>query len=265
MVEIEIANLRSRLEGYAARPGNPCGVYIEQFGAATAFVSERIGVRLYNSLLGFDKQSLGHLDAVREFYESHGVSEAIEIVPGRLTEAHGVELGLRGYALAEFHGGYARNLTPEDGRRPPPPGVLVERIEPDDRDAFELFLATHIEGWGADPTNAEALANMRQWRHNETWQFFLATIEGKPAGTGILDLRGALGLLAAGSTLKKSRGRGVQRALIDARVVAAAKAGCNTATAGSYFGNASMRNLQRSGFSTVFVRGIWIRTEGRLS
>jgi GNAT superfamily N-acetyltransferase len=100
---------------------------------------------------------------------------------------------------------------------------------------------------------------MRQWRGNDTWQLFLASVDGEPAGAGILDVRGELGLLTSGSTRPPARGRGVQQALIDARVIAAAEAGCRWAISGSSFGNSSMRNLQRAGFSTVFVRGIWLR------
>jgi GNAT superfamily N-acetyltransferase len=261
MIDAEIANVRSRLERYAERPGNPCGVYIERFGAATAFVAEAIGVRLYNAVLGFAADTVSHLDAIGDFYRSHGVSEVIEIVPGRLTEADGVELGRCGYALGEFHGGYALRLTGADRERPPRPHVLVERVDPGDRDAFELFLAAHLEGWNADPGDVEALANMRRWRDNDTWQLHLASVDGEPAGTGILDVRGEIGLLASGSTRPAARGRGVQQALIDARVAAAVDAGCRYATAGSYFGNSSMRNLQRAGFATVFVRGIWVRID----
>ena len=258
MVDIETANLRSRLEGYARRPGNPTDVHIRRFGGATAFLSA-IPVRLFNSVLGFSDETVAHLDAIRAFYAGHGISEAIEIVPGRLSETSGLELGRRGYALVEFHGGYALELSEADTARAPGAGIEIEVVDPNDEDGFERFLAAHIEGWGGDPTDPDALANMRCWRDNDTWQLYLARIDGEPAGTAVLDVRGDRALLAAGSTRAAARGRGVQAALIDARLAAAAARGCTIACAGSYFGNSSMRNLQRAGFSTVFVRGIWAR------
>lgn len=251
MVDIEIANLRSRLAGYA-------GVRIEQFGAATAFASE-VPVRLYNSVLGFAGDTVDHLDAIRDFYAGRPISECIEIVPGRLSEPSGLELGRRGYALVEFHGGYVRALSAADAERPPRPGVAVEIIDPGDEAGLEQFLATHIAGWGGDPEDSAALANMRSWRDNDTWRLLLAAVDGEPAGAAILDIRGDLALLSSGSTRPAMRGRGVQAALIEARLAEAARRGCTTACAGSYFGNASMRNLQRAGFVTAFVRGIWAR------
>ena len=262
MISIEIANLRSRVEGYATRPGNPTGVYVEQFGVATAFVAENIPVRLFNSVLGFGPDTIDHLDQIGEFYADHGVSEAIEIVPGRMSEAEGIELWRRGFAAVEFHTGFARELGGY-APRPPRPGILVEAIDAADPVALDRFIATDIEGWGGDPTDPDGLANLRTWKRNETWQMFLASIDGEPVGAGVLDIRsdgaGEIALLAAGSTLPSARGRGVQAALIEARLAAALEAGCTRAIAGSYFGNSSMGNLGRAGFSMAFVRAIWVR------
>jgi GNAT superfamily N-acetyltransferase len=253
-VALETENLVARLGAYATRPGNPAGVVVRRFGAATACIARGIPSRFYNSVLAVGQDTLPHLDALLAHYAAHGVSPALEVVPGALTEPLGEALFARGFAMVEFHAALVGTLGPADASPPAlPPGWTVAE---GDFDAYlETYLATGAEG-GAGP---EARANLETWRGVRGWRFFVCRIDGAPAGVGVLDVQGRGALLASAATLPAARGRGVQAALLRVRIAAAAAAGCDLVVGGAYWGSPSLRNQQRAGLLTAFTRGIWGR------
>lgn len=257
IVDVEIANLVDRLRHYAALPGNPSGVHIRRFGAATAFVAEGIDDRFYNSVLGVVPETLEDLDAIRAFYAEHGRRPTFEIAPGRLPEAMGLALAEAGYAMVEFHAGLARAPTADDRDRSAPD---VAAVDPTDADAFEAWLDVYLEGWNGPGDHASSKVAMRPWAGNAGWRFYLGYADGAPAGAAVLDLRDGTGMLGSASTVAAYRGRGVQRQLLDRRIADAARAGAALVVGGAYFGTSSMRNQQRAGLTTAFTRGIWIAT-----
>lgn len=261
IVAIETVNLDSRLRPFTARPGNPAGIHIERFGSATAFVHRTSSVRFYNSVLGAGPGSIEHLDAILDLYARHGTTPAIEIVPGRLTEALGLALAARGFAMVEFHAGLARELTASDASRAfLPVGVEVDELDPHDPRQLDTFLEVYLGGWGS--LDDESKINGRLWKGNESWRFYLARVEGSPAGAAILDVRGATAMLASASTLPRIRGHRVQSALLSRRIADAAAVGCDLIVGGAYVGTSSVRNQQRAGLGIAFTRGIWIPTKG---
>jgi GNAT superfamily N-acetyltransferase len=259
IVAIEIANLESRFGAYAARPGNPAGVHIRRFGGAVAFAARNISVRLFNSTLGVGADTAEHLDAIEAFYRGHGTAGALEIVPGRLSEPLGLELGARGWSMVEFHTGLARPLSAADRAFAPPPGVTVDEISPADAGAFDRFIEIYIEGYSMQDEDGHALANMRAWRDIREWRFYLARVGGEPAGVAILDRRGSTAMLGSAATRPSLRGHGVQAALLGRRIADAAASGCDLIIGGAYFGTTSMRNQQRAGFHLAFTRGVWVQ------
>jgi len=257
ILEIETANLVSRLEPYATRDGNPSGVHIERFGRATAFVTEHIPVRLFNTVMGVGPDLLEHMDAMLALYDRHGAEPALEIAPSRFTEPFGNALVEHGFVMVEFHTGLV--MHPKGASTPPlPDGVTIESIDPKDADALELFLDTYLEGWSSkDPESAKA--NMRTWRDNEPWRFYLARFEGEPAGAAVLDARGDIAIVGSASTRPALRGKRVQSALLHHRIGEARDLGVELLVGGAYFGTTSMRNQQRAGFDIAFTRGVWVR------
>ncbi|MEQ8276267.1 MAG: GNAT family N-acetyltransferase [Deltaproteobacteria bacterium] len=254
LVRIEAENLRSRLQHYVDGDANPCGVHMKRFGDATAFIALDIPTRFFNSVLAVSLETAKHLDAIKAFYAEHGRKPIFEIAPGRFDEAFGEALAERGYRMVEFHTGLARELTPDDRHREAPD---VERVDPFDAAAFDAWIDVFNEGWSGPGDHSGAKSNMRKWKANDAWQFFLARVDGSPAGAAILDVQGPTAMMGSASTPEAFRGRGLQRQLLDRRIAAAAEAGCDLVVGGSYFDNVSMRNQQRAGLYTAFTRGIW--------
>lgn len=83
---------------------------------------------------------------------------------------------------------------------------------------------------------------------------FVGLLDGEPAGTGVLAMAGGTALLNSDSTLPGSRNRGVQTALIAARVRHASDARCDLAVIEAEPGGTSLRNQQRSGFRVAYNR-----------
>lgn len=83
---------------------------------------------------------------------------------------------------------------------------------------------------------------------------FVAELDGVPVGTGLLQTHHGVGWLRAGTVLPAHRGRGIQAALIRARVEAARRLGCDLVGGSATAGSTSARNLERLGFVTVDVR-----------
>lgn len=248
MLTIEADNL-------AARIGRYPGVHIARFAGATVFACD-IPLRFFNSVLGTDEATLEHLDEIEAIYQRKGRFPTFEIVPTRLTERLGHTLHERGYAMVEFHAGLATEL-PSTTMPPADPAVRVEEVACDER-----FLDVYLSGWEAhDPEGAKA--NMRAWRDNPTWRFFIAWVDGSPAGAAILDCRPPTALLGSAGTVPAWRRRGVQHALIAQRAHAAAAAGCDLLIGGAYAGTGSLRNQQRAGLDVIFTRGIWVHERER--
>ena len=83
---------------------------------------------------------------------------------------------------------------------------------------------------------------------------FVAEIDGHPVGTGALHTHHQVGWLRAGTVLAGYRGRGIQRALIAARIDRARRLGCDIVGASADRGGTSERNVERDGMLTVAVR-----------
>jgi ribosomal protein S18 acetylase RimI-like enzyme len=94
-------------------------------------------------------------------------------------------------------------------------------------------------------------------------QLYLARRDGEIAGSGVLRIVDGLAQLAGASTLPAHRRRGVQSALLHARIVEAAAAGCDLAVVTTEPASKSQTNVQRVGFNLLYVRAILVRPPAR--
>ena len=88
---------------------------------------------------------------------------------------------------------------------------------------------------------------------------YLARRGGAIAGGGALRIVDGLAQMAGASTLPSHRRHGVQSALLRARLVEAATAGCDLAVVTTEPGSRSQANVQRAGFELLYVRAILVR------
>jgi GNAT superfamily N-acetyltransferase len=83
---------------------------------------------------------------------------------------------------------------------------------------------------------------------------YLARVEGKVAGGATLAIRDGVAGLFGASTLPAFRKRGVQTALLHARLERAAEAGCDLAVCLAQPGSSSERNIVRRRFTVLYTR-----------
>jgi GNAT superfamily N-acetyltransferase len=100
----------------------------------------------------------------------------------------------------------------------------------------------------------ELLGIMRMFAEGKNTECYFARVDGKIAGGATVALRGRIAGLFGASTLPQFRNRGVQRALLHARIQRAAEKGCELAMSIALPGSASQRNITRQGFRTLYTR-----------
>jgi GNAT superfamily N-acetyltransferase len=83
---------------------------------------------------------------------------------------------------------------------------------------------------------------------------YLARVDGKVAGGATLSVRSGVAGLFGASTLPAFRNRGVQTALLHARLARAAANGCDVAVSLARPGSVSQRNIVRQDFRVLYTR-----------
>lgn len=83
---------------------------------------------------------------------------------------------------------------------------------------------------------------------------FIVSVDGEPAGGGLLGMVDGVALLAGDSVLPRFRGQGLQKKLIEARLRTAAELGCDVACAGTAPATASQRNYEACGFRAAYPK-----------
>jgi GNAT superfamily N-acetyltransferase len=192
------------------------------------------------------------LDRVEEFYRSHNAPAQLDLCP--LHDASLFELcKTRGYAIAELNNVLYRKLMPDEEFPPSPPNCEIRRSSLDEAEASAAIVDRAFFPDGAPKEFAGLLAPLYQMENAVT---FAALVEGKMAACGagmVIPEHRILALFGAG-TLPEFRGRGLQTALLQARMHAAARAGCEYAAIVTNGGTTSQRNAERLGFRVAYSK-----------
>ncbi|MFO0829405.1 MAG: GNAT family N-acetyltransferase [Phycisphaerales bacterium] len=201
-------------------------------------------------------------DEVLAFYARYDDSPRVDVCP--LTgsslrtwlERRGATVRLRLVA-------YGLDLTRFDcGDAPIDPHITLEEVDASTVD-LQRDVVSRGFGNGAPPSGAMAqfIADMAKAQHGNPFAAqLLARIDGVPAGGGRVtwvDVAathggGRVAIMQGASTLPDARRRGVQSALLRARLARARAEGCDAATISCEPGSASERNIVRAGFVPVY-------------
>lgn len=140
--------------------------------------------------------------------------------------------------------------------------VVVERVT---RDNLADYIEGVAEGWRSetapDPHLADDVARVLD---GEQFCFFVAKVSGAVAGTAAYTVKPRSAYLTGGNVLPAFRGRGVYRALIDARLRLLAAAGCALATTQGREAT-SAPILEHLGWETVFRSRVYRLDDPRVA
>ncbi|MFD4431089.1 GNAT family N-acetyltransferase [Nocardia sp. NPDC058497] len=149
--------------------------------------------------------------------------------------------------------------------------VGPEQIEVrrDEGDEMDVWLDVVVDGFAhpdddGSPSHEEfpreAIAEvMRDMASANDTRRYIAYREGEPAGGASMRADGGIAALAGAATLPAHRRRGVQTALLSARLTEAAAAGCDLAVITTQPGSKSQQNAQGRGFSLLYTRALLVK------
>lgn len=227
----------------------------------------------FNKLAGLGFAPLDEADVARleAAYDARGADLRVE-QSSLADPAVASMLTRRGYVLAGYENVLGLALTPavvsgfaREGDRARAAGIAIARTTDTAawiRTASEGFL--HPDAFdGPPPTDVFPRDAMERifadFSGADGCVLYLARRDGDIAGGGALRIVEGLAQLAGASTLPPHRRLGVQSALLRARLVDAARTGCDLAVVTTEPGSKSQANVQRAGFTLLYVRAILIR------
>lgn len=245
----------------AALPGNPFEAAVRRFDSGgrqiTALASANIAHVIFSRVFEMTNADSGQLDSILDFYHEQGVSPMFDLNPYVVEyapERDGLldALAARGFYQRSFH--QMLYGVPHANTPPTPDHITIRPVQtPDEVDSL-AYIYGQIRGI-EDQDAIRVLIGQLNYR------CFLAFIDGKAAGLGILHIKDGAASMANGMTLPEFRGRGVQTALLYHRMRTAAEAGCTLMVSQCQAGSISQRNQQRVGFQIAGTKVWWVRRE----
>jgi GNAT superfamily N-acetyltransferase len=251
---VERACVGDWVRGIAHQPGNPLRASTQEFGAAEATICGASRIEVINRVFGFDDSCLDVLPEILGAYAAASVSPVFDISPNITAPYWKVpnalhELARNGLYQAGFHQQLYLDLQgSRSAVSAPAHDIRVWEAGPEDLETFRTLYAAL---WG-DPAVGEP------WLDTPSFHCFIASVAGEPAGLGILHVRDGAASFVNAMTLPSMRGRGVQSALIQARIDRAVAEGCDVLVSQCRPGSVSERNQIRAGFVLACTKVWWM-------
>jgi len=206
----------------------------------------------------------GALEAVEKAFAERGSPVQAEVAS--LADPEVVRLlTTRGYTLQGFENVSGLGLPREC---PPKPGIGVE-IAASPIEELSTWLDVVLTGFASPDTQGvpshesyprDLLEGvMADMASADGFSRFLARRDGVVAGGASLRLLEGIAQLCGAATRPEHRRRGVQSALLAARLRIAAEAGCDVAVVTTEPGSKSQENVQRQGFELLYARAVLVR------
>lgn len=263
LLNLELARRIELAEAYAAVGGAETmrrlrpesGAAVEQIAGGFAIycganspTTQAVGVGLDGPV------SEEEFERLENFYRSRSEPVRVETCP--LADASLIgHFGKRGYRVTEFSNVMALPLDDRhdaknwEGRTSE---VATEKVGHGQIDLWTLTVSQGFAEKG--PVVPEIVEVMKMFALNPAVECYLARVDGKVAGGATLAIRDGVAGLFGASTLPAFRKRGVQTALLHARLKRAAEAGCDLAVCLAQPGSTSQRNIVRRGFTVLYTR-----------
>ncbi len=197
-----------------------------------------------NQALGLiDPVTEPDLEAIEAFL---GTPTVLELSPGADPSLWPL-LARRVYRLHQFQQLWVRSLREVE----PTPSPTVRIAGPGEASLYNRIVCAGFlerDDWSdLEPPFEVSLEVVDAWG-------FLAFANGEPAGGGMLGIVDGVALLSGDGVLPRYRGRGLQKALIRARLAFARERGGDLACAGTAPGTASQRSYEACGFQVAYPK-----------
>jgi GNAT superfamily N-acetyltransferase len=176
-------------------------------------------------------------------------------------------LAARGYRLESFENVLGRALADEP-ERVLPPGVEVRLNREEETEAWLDVVAegsAHPDTQGVpwhEEFSREAIIEAEHDSIAAGCVRYAALRDGGIVGGATMRIADGVAQLTGAATVPAHRRRGVQTALLSARLADAAAAGCDVAVIITQPGSKSQQNAQRQGFDLLYTRAVLVKGAG---
>jgi GNAT superfamily N-acetyltransferase len=190
------------------------------------------------------------LDALQALLGRGGHPVVVELTPGADADL-GRRLARRGFFIRQFQQVWMREADASIGAPSCDPFV-IRPAAPNEVPLFaRLVMAGFMEQDELPPEGAPLVIPPLEAAGTTAW---IAWHGERPVAGGTLGLSGDIAALSGTAVLPAFRGRGLQRALVRARVAAAHLAGARVAISATVPASASAANLARLGFRAAYPK-----------
>jgi GNAT superfamily N-acetyltransferase len=238
---------RARIAPEAGARWIECGGAYAMFDGPESPITQTFGLGV------FEACTPAMLNTIEAFYKECGAPVFHEVSP--LAGVAVAELlHTRGYRPMEFTSILYRDVEPV------PPSVIDVRLIDPEKEG-DVWAETAARGWAPEqPELIDFLRDIgRVTAARKDPLCWIAEIDGEPGAAGGLNIHEGVALFAGASTVPSMRRRGLQYALLAARMQYAATLGqCDLAMMGALPGSASQRNAERHGFRIAYTRVKWV-------
>ena len=248
--------LRSRMEVMRGVRGDSVSTRYFEAGGVRACVAPGVPNPFFNQVFMSDPAEQRELEDALALFEQLGMTPQLEIGPGAISKELARLLAGCGFMHTRSDPILVRAaplMTRRSGA-----GIHVDRV----RSAEELdsFATTYVRAWQSEDWLAPMLQSYaRSWFYAPGWTLYLASNEATPLGIGVLFDAGDVAYLADAATVPEYRARGVQGALIAARIADAGQSSAQLVFSRAEFGTTSQRNLERAGLESRYTVSIWTK------
>ena len=262
-IERAEADLIARCNEAARRRAGTTGFVIPVAGGVASFAGDGSP---YNKVAGLGFGGVpgpAALGEIEEAFAACGSPTQIELA--HLADpAIGALLTARGYQLESFENVLGRDLSAEI-ERVAPPGIEVRRSGEDESGAWLDVVAegsVHPDTQGVPwheefPREVIIAAELDSAAAGSVR--YAALRDGTMAGGATMRLAEGVAQLTGAATAPAHRRRGIQTALLSARLADATAAGCDVAVITTQPGSKSQQNAQRQGFDLLYTRAVLVK------
>lgn len=217
------------------------------FGTASP-LSQALGVGMNGPV------TVDDFDRLESFFLARGAPVVISLCPLADPTVFAL-VHERRYRITHFENTLIRPIASNDRFDVP---TFIQQTVPHDR---ESWCRTVMMGFSeGEPVNDDTVRTFSAFFGAESSRAWSAFDERRvlQAGAAASYLSGTA-MLYGDATLPAFRGRGAQRALINARLRMAVETGCDLAMACTIPGSVSQRNYERAGFHVVYTKPMLAR------
>lgn len=205
---------------------------------------------------------LRDIDRLEEIYWSRGLPVKVDLCPhANLSSLE--TFASRGYLVNSFANTYI--YTAREFRLTERSSLQfdIRKVGPGEK---EMFICSYVKGFSSQSSDRpqklhEVVANITSSRDDT--DLYMATSGGEIVGSAAIahveTSMGRVAILYAGSTIPEFRGRGVQMALLRARLAEAFRSDTSFACVRAHPWSSSARNAERAGFRLAFTKPTFVK------